>query len=326
MALAASGTPNRQNEGGLDFDGVGGADTYKQLAQEAVDWLAYGQGDLGTDQGGWDYSAINNGGVEPDQSNSGYAVLGLAAGESFGCTVPGWVRTELNVWIGNMQDPVNGDNDDGGSWYEPDWAWVNQLKTGNLIFQMTFYGDNVGDQRVQDALGYVERNWKVAECCEKSSPYDADGWGYNTDPACYQAMYCLMKGLVYSGIDLLDTDGDTFRDDDWFNQEPPASPAEDFASVIVAQQNGDGSWDTACWGDTITNTVWALLTLEKVSPILEVGGIVESVNLPELDAAYSQFSDGGSNNAWLALWIGTGLALLVVIGGGVFVLRRRMAN
>ena len=34
-----------------------------------------------------------------------------------------------------------------------------------------------------------------------------------------------MKGLEYSGIDLLDTDGDGLSDDEWFNQDPPASPS-----------------------------------------------------------------------------------------------------
>jgi hypothetical protein len=324
MALVASGTPNRQNDGALDFDGINGADTFKELAQEAADWLAYGQTDSGAGEGGWDYDATNNGAGSPDNSNSGYAVLGLAGAEDFGCVVPQWVKAELNAWIGTIQDPVNGDNDDGGSWYEPGWAWVNQLKTGNLIFQMAFYGDAAGDQRVQDALGYIERNWRVQECCEKSPPYDADGWGYNQDPACYQAMYCLMKGLVYMGIELIDTDGDGVRDNSWFNQEPSATPPEDFATTIVAQQRVAGSWDATCWGDTITNTVWALLTLERFAPTTEVGGTVESVNLSELDAISSGLSDGGSNHVWLPL--SAGLALIVVIGGGVFLLRRQRAN
>jgi hypothetical protein len=79
-------------------------------------------------------------------------------------------------------------------------------------------------------------------------------------------MYTLMKGLEYSGIDLIDTDGDNVRDDDWFNQEPPASPPQDFATVIVSQQHLDGYWPRGEYGDEILNTIWALLTLEKVAP------------------------------------------------------------
>ncbi|MBW1789748.1 MAG: hypothetical protein JRK53_24555 [Deltaproteobacteria bacterium] len=39
IALEASGTPDRANDGGLDFDS-NGTDTFKELAQEAADWLA----------------------------------------------------------------------------------------------------------------------------------------------------------------------------------------------------------------------------------------------------------------------------------------------
>lgn len=260
MALEASGTPGRLNDAGIDYDGDAVPDSFFDIAQDATDWLAFAQADGGSDEGGWDYNALDNQATNgwADNSNSGYAVLGLAAAEGFGCTVPAWVRTELNFWINTIQDPVDGDADDGGSWYESGWSWVNQLKTGNLIFQMTFYGDGPGDTRFDDAIDYIERHWQDMT--------NDPGWGYTLDPADYQAMYCLMKGLEYSGVDLIDTDGDTVSDNDWFNQEPTAVPSEDFASVLVAQQNPDGSWPTCNWGNPTLCTIWALLTLEKVTP------------------------------------------------------------
>jgi hypothetical protein len=182
------------------------------------------------------------------------------------------------VWIGNVQDPVNGDSNDGGSWYRPKRSsWVNELKTGNLIFEMTFVGDDPDtSQRFEDALDYIERYWR--------HPSTDPGWGYARYPACYQAMYCLMKGLEYSSIDQIDTDGDGERDDDWFNQEPPASPAQDFATVLVAQQNPDGSWPGNCpWGDSVLCTTWALLTLEKVAPpppVIEVSVDIKPGSCP----------------------------------------------
>lgn len=293
MALVASGTPGRANDGGLDFDGDGNADTFQELAQEAADWLAYAQSDSGAGEGGWYYLALNNAAGNPDNSNSGYAVLGLAYAKDFGCTVPAWVSTELNAWINAIQD-TSGGTDDGGSYYRftPTFLpWVNQLKTGNLIFQMTFFGDGSGTARFQNALAYIERHWRDANQdpgWRGDIGIDDDGDGnidedpldgvdndldglFDEDrgsPANYQAMYCLMKGLEYSGINLLDTDGDAARDDDWFNQEPPTSPAYDFASVLVAQQNVNGSWPFCVWGDggLILSTTWALLTLEKVAP------------------------------------------------------------
>ena len=250
--------------------------TYKQIAQDAVDWLAFAQSDSGNGEGGWSYSAIDNADGWPDNSNSGYATLGLDYAEEFGCTVLPWVKDELNSWIDYIQndvdDPVQ--SDDGGSGYgSPDDGWVNILKTGNLIQQMAFYSDNETVLRVQDALSYLERHWRDAN--------NDPGWGYSQSVSAYQAMFTTMKGLETMGVDLLDTDGDGNRDNDWFNQEPPVSPAEDFASVLVAQQittHGDinsdgiddyGSWPQSNWDyedNRIISTAWALLTLEKIAP------------------------------------------------------------
>jgi hypothetical protein len=240
MALEASGTPERME----------GGETFQQMAQDAADWMAFAQGDLGNAEGGWGYSDINNGSDWTDNSNGGYAVLGLAAAENFGCTVPAWVRTELNVWIGVMQDPVDGDANDGCSYYTPGGGWCNELKTGNLVFEMTYYGDDMSVARFGDAMDYIERHWRDTN----TDP----GWGYGVHPASYQAMYTLMKGFEFSNIDLIDLDGDNSPEHDWF---------EEFAQVLLDQQNGDGSWPHCDWGDQMLCTTWALLTLEKISPV-----------------------------------------------------------
>ena len=258
--------------------------TYKQIAQDAVDWMAFAQTDTGLSEGGWDYDGTNNGDESPDNSNSGYATLGLDYAEEFGCTVPQWVKDELNLWIDTIQNDLGPADDggeltpDGGSMYREypgDWSspWVNILKTGNLIQQMAFYGDDPSVGRVQDAIDYLERHWR-------DNNIDP-GWGYSLSVSAYQAMFTTMKGLETMGVDILDTDGDGNRDNNWFNQEPPVSPAQDFASVLVAQQikthgdiNGDtiddyGSWPLSNWdseNNRILSTTWALLTLEKVAP------------------------------------------------------------
>jgi hypothetical protein len=255
MAPEASGTPGRVNDGRIDFDSDGNPDTFNEIAQDAAEWLAFAQGDSGNDEGGWDYGALDNqtANSATDNSNGGYAVLGLAAAEAFDCTIRGWVRTELNVWIGTIQDPVNGDPDDGGSYYNPDWLpdtpWCNELKAGNLIFQMTFFGDDPSAPRFQDAMDYITRHWRD----QNNDP----GWGYNQDPAHYQAMFCLMKGFEYSSIDLIDLDGDDTPEHDWY---------QELADVIVDQQNPGGSWPASDWGDELLSTLWALLTLEKITP------------------------------------------------------------
>lgn len=259
-AISASGTPNRVvNVSGSVVDGW----KYVDVAQDMVDWLAWGQADLGAGEGGWEYKATDDGAGKwpedpnanspygPDNSNSGYAVLGLAYAQEFGCTVLQWVKTELDAYIGNIQDPVDGDANDGGSWYTAysTAIGVNILKTGNLIFEMALVGDTPDTPRVVDALDYLARHWNASS---------GTNWppGWDGDPAQYQTMFCTMKGLEYMGID-------TFNGIDWY---------ADFSDKIVAQQcniSGPnyGSWQQSSGrGNPTIITEWALLTLEKVAP------------------------------------------------------------
>jgi hypothetical protein len=267
-AFSASRTPTRLvNSPGSPIHGR----QFQAIAQDIVEWLAWGQSDYhyGTPacgEGGWTYSPLNNSsygghGYGPDNSNSGYAVLGLAYAEDFGCNIPGWVLTELNAYVGCIQDPVNGDAQDGGSWYDRtgDGIGVNTLKTGNLIFEMGMVGDAPEAARVQNALDYLARHWG-----DPSGGNQPPGW--NGDPAQYQAMFCIMKGLEFIGID-------EFNGIDWFG---------DFSDAIVAQQIPQtdpdpsirGAWLTSSGrGNASIITAWALLTLEKISPEGECEGI-----------------------------------------------------
>jgi len=72
------------------------------------------------------------------------------------------VFTELNIWIDYIQNDVDGDIDDGGSGYEAPWDWVNILKTGNLLQQMSLVGDTTATPRVQAAVDYMETHWNDA--------------------------------------------------------------------------------------------------------------------------------------------------------------------
>jgi hypothetical protein len=184
-----------------------------------------------------------------------------------------------------IQDPVDGDIDDGGSWYNPDWTltdhWVNELKTGNLVFELTFLGLK-DTQAFQDALDYISRHWydynqdpgwrgdfgydDDGDGLFDEDPYewpsvDNDGDGlFSEDPgyhACYQAMYCLMKGFEYSQLELIDLDGDTVPEHDWYAE---------FAQQLIDEQQAGGYWTGSPWGNDILDTCWALLTLERVIP------------------------------------------------------------
>jgi len=216
--------------------------THQEVVQGCVDWFANTQ----NADGGWRYSPPD---TASDNSNTGYAVLGLRYAEEFGCTIPDTIKPGLNLWIDAIQDPVNGDADDGGSWYTKTSTWVNLLKTGNLLFEMAFVGNDVSVQRVQDALDYILRHW--------DDPNWDPGWQgpdpWNVHPE-YQTMYCLMKGFAALGIRMIDGR-------DWY---------EEFTDAIVATQQPDGRWPAALWTNDLLATQWALLVLEYVVPPYEV--------------------------------------------------------
>lgn len=236
MALANSGHP----------------ELYGLLVQDGVDYFAWAQADdfCGVHRGGWRYVPDCN----SDNSNSGYVTLALGYATAppphgFGAVLPDFVRSELSLWLDVIQDDVNGDADDGGSWYDPYSPWVNILKTGNLIYELGLVGDGPTSVRVQDALDYVERHWFDPGFC-------GTGWLDHR-----QAMFTLMKGLEGLGIDLIDRDLDGVPEHDWFAE---------VAGHLVATQVFDGSWPSDCWSGPVMSTAWALLTLEKSVPQLEL--------------------------------------------------------
>jgi len=241
IAIAASGHP----------------ESYWDTLQDAVDYMAWAQADedCGPHRGGWRYGADE---CDSDNSNSGYATLGLgfaAAAPPFGfeLTVPDFVKNELSLWIDVIQDDVDHDppeGDDGGSWYTPSWAWVNILKTGNLLYEMALAGDTIDTQRVQDAIDYIERHWGDPGICDT-------GWRDHR-----QAMFTMMKGFAAFGIEEIEVDSEVV---DWFEEV-----STHLVETQILVDDVQGYWPDDCWGDEILSTAWALLTLERVVPTIEI--------------------------------------------------------
>lgn len=239
MAVASSYTPDRVivYPANPVVDGL----TFAQLADGMVVYFEDGQNDNeppGWEYGGWGYQ-YNYG--WSDNSHTGYVVLALRYAEAFGATIPAGVKTKLNVWIDYIQNDVDGDGDDGGSGYEAPWSWVNELKTGNLLFEMSFVGDDVEDTRVQDALDYISRHW--------DDPNADPGWQAHN-----QAMFCLMKGFESFAIETIEVSS---VERNWF---------EEFTTYLVGAQLPAGNWPWDYWGDDLLSTCWALFVLEKVAP------------------------------------------------------------
>ncbi|MBN1858241.1 hypothetical protein JW848_03440 [Candidatus Bipolaricaulota bacterium] len=244
MTIAASQDPDHV----VDSGPLAGW-TYLDVVQGCVDWFAANQ----NGDGGWKYNPPP-GEEASDQSNTGYAVLGLRYAQEFGCSIPASILAGLENWVTNIQDPVDGDTNDGGSWYMIDWSWVNLLKTGNLLFEMALLGDTVTAPRVHDALDYIARHWDDAN-------WDPGWQGTGVPPMDhpdYQTMYCLMKGFAALGIPMINVGG---IERDWFDE---------FTDAIIASQNADGSWPPDGWGNSLLTTQWALLVLEYVVPPYEI--------------------------------------------------------
>ena len=233
--------------------------TYEQVIQDTVDYLAFGQNDAGWERGGWGYEHNSVGWSE--NSNTGWVTLGLGYALASGATIPQFVYDELEVWVDYIQNPVDGDSNDGGSGYADPEGWVNMLKTGNLLYQMALLTYPIDHQNVTAAIDYQERHWN-------DTGWDP-GWkggDWAPDWAHHQATFCIMKGLEAYGIDLIDLDDDSVPEFDWF---------DDIATRIVETQNIDGSWSADYWGDDILSTTWALLTLERVVAIPRISVSVD---------------------------------------------------
>jgi len=229
MAICESGAPNKMvTSANPNSNGK----TYKQIAQKAVDWLLAAQGP----QGGFGYE-LSSPGWE-DQSNAGWATLGLVYAQKFGISDAA-ALPKLANWVTVIQNPVS-----GGCDYTPGYGWVNVYKTGSLLYQFKMVGRGTGDPAVVNALTYLNAHW--------NDPNQDPGWYGSGAVPHYQGMFSLMKGFEAQGIT-------TFG-------SGPINWYDDFADRIVDTQNADGSWPTDYWGSgQVLSTSWALLTLERTT-------------------------------------------------------------
>jgi hypothetical protein len=162
----------------------------------------------------------------------------------------------LQNFVNSIQNKIPGDPLYGGSEYYIGGGWENILKTGSLLYQFAMLSTPEADEDVQAAIKFIENYWGAGV---------DTGW---TDHR--QAMFCMMKGLEAYNVVLLDLDGDTIPETDWFDL---------VSSHLLATQNPDGSWPTDYWAGQEASTTWALLTLERT--------VVIPNNPPDISEAYA---------------------------------------
>jgi hypothetical protein len=232
MALDAYGCPGCVITSGNPV--VNGL-TYQQVLQGCVDFFEYIQ----NPDGGWRYSDNS---MPSDNSNSGFAALGLLAAGNSGSPADATVLSNFSTWLDYIQNDVS-----GGSGYTDPNSWVNVLKTGNLLFEFGLVGDAPTSGRVIFALQYLENFWNADGSCTGDF---CPGWKPNN----YLAMYCIMKGCVSMGFDMIGPY-------DWYNE---------FMTAILNNQEPGGYWLGEGWNDIYEATVLNLLTLEKFTPTVIV--------------------------------------------------------
>jgi hypothetical protein len=224
MALAACGTPDEKAAVGVE--GVKGR-SYRKIAQDMVDYLAWAQNDSPENaRGGWRYSPNED---SSDMSVTQWPAIGMEAAETnWGVRVPDWVKSELAHFLSVMQD-----EDGGFSYIEPS-SGGNIARTGAGIIGLLWTGKKTDDELIVKAERFIAEQW------------DSDHIGN------LYAMYGVAKGSRLAQPEPITHYGDY----DWY---------QEYADYLVSRQLDDGSWDDEAYvrGNYTIATAWALLILSR---------------------------------------------------------------
>ena len=177
VAFASAGSPGRVAQ-----DGPSGVfnQTYGRIAQDSVDWFAWGQNDGSSYySGGWLYSA-NSGGA--DGSTNQWPILAMGAMEqNMGATIPTFVRAQTPYFMNSMHNLAAGSYY-GGYGYTSGAQYPNMAKTAGGIMANFFIGNSNSHPDVAAGWGFIYTRWTVP----------ANSWtDYNLGNS--YAMYDVMK-------------------------------------------------------------------------------------------------------------------------------------
>ena len=201
--------------------------TWGEIAQGITNMFAASQSTNvnGNRDGGWRYYLPGNG--DSDMSTTQWAIISMLYDQTLGATTPAIVKNDLATWLTAVQDAS------GVACYQPGTAPCDNSDTGGLLLGWDFLGASASDPKVQAALGWLNANWQSG----------ANGTWYGNFDQPY-AMWSDYKGLE-STIGLADTTtitnllpgncgNDRGTDCNWW---------QDYNQWLVANQNGDGSWN-----------------------------------------------------------------------------------
>ena len=257
MAIVASGNKSRVATTGPA--GVIGR-TYYDIAVDIVDWLAYGQNDVGTGnyRGGWRYEA-NYG--SSDNSNSQWPALGLMTAELWGINAPSWVKSELLYWLTYSQNLDNNPSTNyyyGSFGYDSKYYIDDVAETAAGIAMLSYCGVIKTDSRMVAAQGYLVRDWATWDGSWRTN------FNMGLSYANEYAMFAIMKTMKLAKPTPIKTIVDYAGSPtiEWYNG------TNQYADWLVAKQFADGHWNPWWYWDTVMDTAWGVLILLPYAPVV----------------------------------------------------------
>jgi uncharacterized protein YjbJ (UPF0337 family) len=277
MALADSATPDRLAATGPP--NIYGR-SYADIAQDAVDWFAFGQmDDVGLERGGWGYYANeSNGNAETFR----WPVFAMDSAErEMGATVPAFVRQNIPFFLSATR--ISFQDADNGGWDEtPGAHWPSAGFTGAGIAIHGFLGDSPSHPEVLAGLGFLYRNW--------NAPPAVGIFGNLGDSDAMYTVARAMSEAAPGGLSQI-TDFDythgvtTGASFDWYHGAL-GSGHEGYATDLVSRQQSSGQWnDTVSAAGAhgegpIWSTAWdsMVLNMEPGAPAAPAAPVAQIVS------------------------------------------------
>lgn len=290
IALADSGTPET-------LAPTGPSNIYNRrfgdLAQDTVDWFAFGQADgTSINRGGWGYTANDQNSIS---ETFRWPILAMGAAErEQGATVPAFVRGNIPFYLAYSRSSSLDTNNGGWGWQSPS-LWPSVGFTAGGIVAHEFLGDPASHSDVQAGLGFLYRHWNDA-------PPDGIFGNLGDSDAMFTVMRAMQDARPAPLARITDYDYNTGQQTangfDWYHA-PAADPREGIGVDLVRRQQADGSWNDTVAGagthgaGTVWSTAWDTIILGKgaamTGPIADIGGpyVTEKDTPTQLDASRS---------------------------------------
>lgn len=264
-------------------------------AGESIQWEPAISGDLvvwtsfatanSNKRGGWGLDATD---LRGETRHVRWAVLGFnAAEENLGIAAPAWVGTELEYWLNYAQNRVLDGNglptvDYGGFGVRSPTHFVDSATTADGIIGLNYVGIANDDQRMVDALGYLDRNWERT----------IDDSGSRGNFGYYYAMYGIARAMNTANPPIT-----MVGDHDWYAE---------YARYLVDNQLDIGTWSYRGLWDPASMAVLILTReTENAPPVLAIDDAAITVSEGEEAVNMGTITDPDSDSATLSASIGT---------------------